>query len=279
METAIRAARATSLGTREAGYSAVRDCLRRQAAARPRGRVAIFLGLSPLHPDARPAYDDAVGKLSAATQLAGLSDDWTVVHAVPLGSDDGELDHVVIGPGGIFVISTRNWRGRKIRAGGNVLTIDGHKTDEIRSLRYAERRASDLLRQALGAPVAVSPVIVVADSASLALDAKSPTLPVLTLDRIPRWFTTRQPVLSETAVARISAVAVDESTWCATGGPMSDGVRYAQRFDRLRREVDAAGVRAHRLTLASMGATAIAIGSLLAVMLPGFIGAVTAAVP
>ena len=279
METAIRAGVATTLRARDAGHSAVRDCLRRQSAARPRGRFTIFLGLSPLHPDARSAYHEAVGKLVVATQLARLSDEWTILHAVPLGADDGELDHLVVGPGGVFVIATRNYRGSKIRAGGNLLTVDGRKTDEIRSLRYAERRASDLLRQAVGVPVSVSPIIVVTESAALALDAKSPTLPVLSLDRIPRWFTTRDRVLSQAAVERIATVASRESTWRAAGEPMGDGLRCAQRFDRLRREVDAAHVRARHLTLLSMGATALAVGSLLAVMLPGFIGAVMAAVP
>jgi hypothetical protein len=241
--------------------------------------LAIFLGLSPLYPDARPSYAEAVGKLAVASQLALLSDEWTVLHAVPLGADDGELDHLVVGPGGVFLIATRNFRGSKIRAAGNVLVVDGHKTDEIRSLRYVERRVSDVLRQAVGVPVTVTPVIVLTESVSLTLDAKSPTLPVLSLDRIPRWFTKRDRLLSQAAVERITTVASQDSTWCAPGEPMGDGVRSAQRFDRLRREVDAAHVRARQLTLAGMGATAIAVGSLLAVMLPGFIGAVTAAVP
>jgi hypothetical protein len=225
--------------------------------------------LSPLHPDARPAYTGAIAKLAVAKQLTLLSDEWTVLHAVPLGADEAELDHLVVGPGGVFLIATRNYRGSKIRAAGNVLVVDGRKTDEIRSIRYAERRVSDLLRQALGVPVSVSPVIVVTESVALTIDAKSPTLPVLSLDRIPRWFTTRDRVLSQAAVERIATVASQDSTWYAPEEPMGDGVRSAQRFDRLRREVDAARVRARQLTLASMGATAIAVGSLLAVMLPG----------
>lgn len=279
MQTAIRAGVPTTLSAREAGYSAVRECLKRQSSARPRGRLAIFLGLSPLHPDARPSYNDAMGALAAANQLSLLNDEWTVVHSVPLGSGEGELNHIVIGPGGVFVLATRNYRGRRVRAGGNILTVDGHKTDEIRALRYAERRATDVLRQALGAHVAIAPVIVVTNCSSLTIEAKVPAVPVLSLDRIPRWFTARDRVLSDTAVERIVEVAHRDSTWDPSGEPLGDGLRCAQRFDRLRREVEAAHARARQLALVGMGASAIAVGSVLAIMLPGIIGSVMAAVP
>jgi hypothetical protein len=279
METAIRAGESTTLRAREAGYSAVRACLKSQSSATPRGRLAIFLGLSPLHQDARLAYNDAIGAFATAAQLDQLSDDWTVLNSVPLGSGESELDHIVIGPGGVFVLATRNYRGRKVRAGGNILAVDGHKTDEIRALRYAERRATDVLRQALGAHVPISPVIVVADCASLTIEAKAPAVPVLNLDRIPRWFHNRDRVLSATAVTRIVEVAQRDSTWNPVGEPLGDGLRCAQRFDRLRREVEAAHVRARQLALAGMGAAAIAVGSALAIMLPGIIGSVMAAVP
>ncbi len=257
----------------------MRECVKRQSAARPRGRLAIFLGLSPLHPDARPAYNGAIAAIAAASQLDQLSDDWTVLNSVPLGAGDGELDHLVIGPGGVFVLATRNYRGRRVRAGGNILTVDGHKTDEIRALRYAERRATDVLRQALGAHVTISPVIVVAESASLTIEPKAPAVPVLSIDRIPRWFHNRDRVLSDTAVNRIVEVAQRDSTWDPSGQPLGDGLRWSQRFDRLRREVDAAHVRARQLALAGMGVSAISVGSALAIMLPGIIGSVMAAVP
>ena len=279
METAIRAGVSTTLSAREPGYSAVRECLKRQSSARPRGQLAIFLGLSPLHPDARPAYIDAMGAIAAASRLEQLSDDWTVVNSVPLGAGDGELDHLVIGPGGVFVLATRNYRGLRVRAGGNILAVDGHKTEEIRAIRYAERRATDVLRQAIGAHVTISPVIVVADCASLTIESKAPAVPVLSIDRIPRWFHNRDRVLSDAAVKRIVEVAQRDSTWNSSGKPLGDGLRCSQRFDRLRREVDAAHTRARQLALVGMGASAIAVGSVLAIMLPGIIGSVMASVP
>ncbi|MBG6212216.1 hypothetical protein RCH23_000129 [Cryobacterium sp. CAN_C3] len=44
--------------------------------------------------------------------LSKLGPEWTVLHAVPVGSGSSDIDHVVIGPAGVFTINTKNHTGK-----------------------------------------------------------------------------------------------------------------------------------------------------------------------
>jgi hypothetical protein len=58
----------------------------------------------------RAAYrSGALGENAVASALRDLPANFWVIHDVP--APFGNLDHVVIGPTGIFVIETKNWRG------------------------------------------------------------------------------------------------------------------------------------------------------------------------
>ena len=73
----------------------MQECLARQEMATPRGRLARALGNSPLHPDARSWYSGALGEIVVANALAQLGDEWTVLHAVQVGSGSADIDHVI----------------------------------------------------------------------------------------------------------------------------------------------------------------------------------------
>ena len=56
----------------------------------------------------------AVGERATADALAGLdSQDWVVMHDLAWpGRARANIDHVVVGPPGVFAIDTKNWSGR-----------------------------------------------------------------------------------------------------------------------------------------------------------------------
>jgi hypothetical protein len=45
---------------------------------------------------------------SLAVRLPRLADQWRVRHAVPIGDKGSDIDHVVIGPGGVFTINAKH---------------------------------------------------------------------------------------------------------------------------------------------------------------------------
>jgi hypothetical protein len=39
---------------------------------------------------------------------------WHVLHAVPIGSKGSDIDHLLIGPGGVWTVNTKNHPGKRI---------------------------------------------------------------------------------------------------------------------------------------------------------------------
>ncbi len=247
-----------SLRSRGPAYAVMAECLERQTRANARGRLARMLGHSPLHPEARSWYRGALGEIVVANVLSQLGSEWTVLHAVPVGSGASDIDHVILGPGGIFTINTKNHSGRKIWVGGGTFLVDGFKHDHMRNSLHEAERASRLLSRATGRPVTVTPLIVVVNPASITMGRKSPRVTVLPSSALKRWLVKRPRSLSDRAVAHFSMFAEERSTWHTAPVTRQDAPDRVARFERLRGEVDAARRRA-RLWLLALGGAAILV--------------------
>ncbi|MES2094045.1 MAG: NERD domain-containing protein [Actinomycetota bacterium] len=247
-----------NLRARGPAYAVMRECLNRQQEASHRGRLARVFGLSPLHPNARSWYSGALGEIVVANVLAQLGAEWTVLHAVPVGSNGADIDHVILGPGGIFTINTKNHSGKKIWIGGSTFLVNGYKQDYMRNSAHEAERAARLLSAVTGRPVTVTPLIVVVNPASITTGRKRPRVTVLTSNTLKRWLLRRPQVLSDRAVAHFSMFAEERSTWRPEPMTIEDTSEQMIRFERLRAEVDAARQRA-RLWLLAVGVGAILV--------------------
>jgi hypothetical protein len=65
----------------------------------------------------------AVGECMVADVLSALSEEYSVINDVTTAS--GNLDHVVVGPTGVFAIETKNWRGLVASTGTGELKQNG----------------------------------------------------------------------------------------------------------------------------------------------------------
>lgn len=71
----------------------------------------------------------AVGEQAVGAALGGLGDDWVVLHDVHWpGRRFANIDHIAVGPGGIFVIDAKNWSGT-ITVRGEVLRQNGYNRE------------------------------------------------------------------------------------------------------------------------------------------------------
>ena len=70
----------------------------------------------------------AVGEALLAVVLKGLSDDYWVIH--DLSTPVGNLDHVVVGPTGVYLIDTKNWKGIVSADGHGELLLNGKPTEK-----------------------------------------------------------------------------------------------------------------------------------------------------
>lgn len=79
----------------------------------------------------------AVGEEAVATALAALPPEWIVVNDVRWpGRRFANIDHVVVGPGGVFVIDAKNWSG-------SVDVVDGVLRQEGRHRELAVAGGAD----------------------------------------------------------------------------------------------------------------------------------------
>ena len=74
-------------------------------------------------------FKGAAGEEIVARELSRLPAGYHVFHSLDAGGGvlmwrGGDLDHVVVGPTGVFAIETKNWRGKVTLADGAVL-VDG----------------------------------------------------------------------------------------------------------------------------------------------------------
>ena len=103
----------------------------------------------------------AAGEQSTAEALAPLAGEgWRVLHDRRMPGTTANVDHVVIGPGGIWVIETKAWRGRVVVGAGR-LRRNGVPADRVYEQVWREARAvTDVARPVLDpAGVAARPVL------------------------------------------------------------------------------------------------------------------------
>ena len=145
-----------------------------------------------------------------------LSKGWYVLHSVPVGSRGSDIDHIVIGPGGVFTINSKNHPGAKIWVAKYQMRVNGQPVDYLRNARHEGQRASKLLTAATGFPVEVrSCVVVLTNTFVPNVTYKQMPDDVMVLDRmdIPGWFKRRKRVLTDDRIDAIYDVARRSTTW------------------------------------------------------------------
>ena len=97
-----------------------------------------------------------------------------MLHSVPVGSDDSDIDHVLIGPPGVYTINTKHHAGKSVWVAGNALQINGQTYQPyIRNTVHEARRAQRLLSQESGLTVEVTGVIVFVGAGKLTVKERT----------------------------------------------------------------------------------------------------------
>jgi hypothetical protein len=96
--------------------------------------------------DLVPLRSGILGEEAVADALAVLPSSYWVLHGVPTGH--GDVDHVVIGPTGVFALETKAWRGSFYRKRGQ-LHCNGKPAEHVlRQARGAAGQVRHLLLEA-----------------------------------------------------------------------------------------------------------------------------------
>jgi hypothetical protein len=140
-----------------------------QSLVRPRTWLQRVFGASPLSPESRPWYKGALGEIAVGRILEQLGPEWLVLHGIPVGKGSSDIDHLLIGPAGVFTVNTKNHSGQAVWVAGRTLMVAGKKTRHLYNAAFEASRASKLLSAAVGAAVDVTPMVVVVDPKSLTI--------------------------------------------------------------------------------------------------------------
>ncbi|MFN3339422.1 MAG: nuclease-related domain-containing protein [Dietzia sp.] len=121
----------------------------------------LFARLVDAKTDERAWRIGADGEQAVAEQMATLGLQWRILHAVRVGERGADIDHVVIGPGGVFTVNSKHHPKAAIWVGGDTFMVNGSRVPYIRNSRHEARRASRLLGEHVGFPVPVTGMIAV----------------------------------------------------------------------------------------------------------------------
>ncbi|MCW4045424.1 MAG: NERD domain-containing protein [Candidatus Bathyarchaeota archaeon] len=144
------------------------------------------------------------GEKSVAKTLSStLSDDYFLINDVNLRDGYGNIDHIVLGPNGIFVIETKNYAGKIICNGDNWLNPRSGKLNRLTHYdlgspsKQAKRNASRVKKaiESLAAfkskNIWVHGILVFANK-NVHLQISNPTVPVLRSKQLPNFIRTTE---------------------------------------------------------------------------------------
>jgi len=227
--------RARAAGTRSAGHAKALRCLQEQEEAEQvipglRGEHGVLLAES-----ARSWFLGAVGEIEVGALLDGLGPEWSVRHSVPVGTDGDDVPHLVIGPPGVFAITTAVDLGGRMPLGDGTWAGGGRRTHQRKARAVADDLARRLATRA-ATPVAVWPVIALPaadDPRGTRAEQRAPY--AVRIDRLTGWLTALPARLDDAELTPLRA-AVDDAT-ARLAPPPAETAGMMLRFQRLRAEL------------------------------------------
>ena len=183
-----------------------------------------------------PAYRERLGAL-AAQDLAWraraqhakrmgprlekhLAPEWRVLHSVPLGGEVTTVDHLLIGPGGVFTLSTHEHRDARVWVSRDDIRINGEPVPYLHPALVQARRVQRVLTAASGRRVRVKPcLVIVTGSAHPDIVVQEAIAGALVLDSstVVRTFRKLEPVLTPDDVEAVFDAARRRASWVIGG--------------------------------------------------------------
>ena len=205
------------LAAHRAGEMARQQAVALKQAAPVRTFVARVLGV---HTDERAWRIGADGEEMVAARLAKLAKKdprWKFLHAIPVGENGSDIDHLVIGPGGVFSLNAKHHPGARIWIRDNAFKVNGQQQPYIRNSRHEALRAGRYLTAACGFPVAVAGVVVPVGADSLTIKQQPADVVVVNRKALADWLRRRPVVLEDATVEAIFEAARRSTTWRPQG--------------------------------------------------------------
>ncbi len=163
----------------------------------------------------------AVGEQLVADELRKLAAHdprWGFLNSIPVNAKGSDIDHLVIGPGGVFTINTKHHRDARIWVSGDLLMVNGEKTWYVRNARREAENATARLTEATGRPVRAFALVVPVGAASLTVKNHPADVGIVNRRRLVSYFAGLPAVLDKDTVLAAFEAARDCRTWLGVDG-------------------------------------------------------------
>lgn len=187
------------------------------AAAKDAAPVKTFLARAlGVHTNERAWRIGADGEQKVAEQLAKATKKdprWRFLHAIPVGERGSDIDHLIIGPGGVFTVNTKHHPKANIWVGGDTFMVNGNKQPYIRNSRHEAARAARLLSAVCGFPVHVEALIVTVNATDIVIKKNPAGVHVVPRMRIVKWLLRHGDIHNASTIDTIHDAARRSTTW------------------------------------------------------------------
>ena len=229
-----------SLRDRVPAHAAMTGFLASHDQTSPPSRVARSFGASPLDEESGRRYRRVLGELGVGESLARLDPRWTVLHAIPQGEGQADIDHLVIGPAGVLCIRTIDVGQQSVSVARGALRIAGTTSSHVRESEFEVGRVERALGVAQGSHVKAIGVIVVVKPHSITVRDMPRDVVVVDPAGLVEALTALPACLDEHEIRRLVAHAESPSTWLGIASGPQDGDELRTRFASVHRQVRSA---------------------------------------
>lgn len=201
------------------------------------------------HAEMRSWHTGAIGERRVASVLSQLGPEWTVLHSVLVGSDGSDIDHVLIGPPGVFTLNTKHHPGKAVWVAGRAFRVNNRPQHYLTNTAHEAGRAERLLSHASGLSVDVFGLIVVV-GANLTIRAEPEVdgalVVVMSDDELLSFLRTHRRNYSDEQVVQIAAAATRAETWSREPLLTATGAELNAEFERIDAQIGTAPTPAPR---------------------------------
>ncbi|MGD9957545.1 MAG: nuclease-related domain-containing protein, partial [Candidatus Nanopelagicales bacterium] len=155
-----------------------------------------------------------VGELEVSSALDQVGSRWRVLHSVPGGAAGTGVDHVAIGPAGIFTIMSRNERGAVVNVSGDTVVAGGRPQPWVPESRAAAQRTQEALSAHVDLAMSVFPTIAVV-GARLSVSHAPDYVSLVETGSLLDWLGSLPPRLSQAQVVQAYDVLRWSDAWTA----------------------------------------------------------------
>ena len=153
----------------------------------------------------------AVGRV--LEQLVTMDPRWRVLHGIPVGHAGADIDHLVIGPPGVYTLNTKHHPRANMFVAHDAVMVNGTKYPYVRNSRHEATRAARLLSSACRTPIRTSGVIVPVGIQRFVVKAQPRDVVVIPWNRLIAWLTAGPIELDSEEVEAIYGAARRSRTW------------------------------------------------------------------